>query len=144
METQAVSLLLVDDDEIDCELIIRSLRKVNVANPVLIAVDGEEALAILRGANGSPGLARPYIVILDWNMPRMNGGEFLDELRKDDQLKDDVVFVLTTPSSKAGIAAVHKEAISGYIVKDRAGTDFVRLVETIDTFWRVVEQPSEC
>ena len=141
METQTVNLLVVDDDEVDRELIVRGLRKAKIANPVITAVDGVEGLEILRGTETTSGLDYPYIVILDWNMPRMNGAEFLEELRKDDQLKDAVVFVLTTSDSDSDIDAAYTKSVSGYIVKDRAGPDFMRLVELLDAYWRVVELP---
>ena len=141
METQTVSLLVVDDDEVDRELIVRGLRKAKIANPVITAVDGVEGLEVLRGTETTPGLDYPYIVILDWNMPRMNGAEFLEELRNDDRLKDAVVFVLTTSGSDSDIAAAYTKSVSGYIVKDRVGPDFIRLVELLDAYWRVVELP---
>lgn len=134
-------LLVVDDDEVDRELILRSFQKAKIANPVVTAVDGAEALEILQGAPGRPKLPRPYIVILDWRMPRMNGHEFLDRVRADSELRDSVIFVLTTSSAEADIAAAYNHSVSGYIVKERAGQDFMKLIDLLNAYWRVVELP---
>src|SRR5690606_24646767 len=94
MQPNEVTVLLVDDDDVDVEAVRRAFRKAKIANPVEVARDGLEALKMLRG--GSPGRAvsKPYIIILDLNMPRMDGIEFLNELRTDPEHHDAVVFVL--------------------------------------------------
>lgn len=136
-----ISLLIVEDDPVDQEAIIRSLRKMKIANTIRTATDGVKALDVLRGTNGEELLARPRIVILDLNLPRMNGTEFLTELRTDEDLSDTLVFVLTTSVDSADIETAYKHNVAGYLVKQRVGADFVRLVELIETFWRVIELP---
>lgn len=142
METNTVTLLIVDDDDIDRESILRSLRKERITNPVLTAGDGVEALDRLRGTADVAAIGRPVIVILDWKMPRMNGLEFLQELRADDHLRNTIVFVLTTSHDEADILDAYKNLVAGYIVKDSAGRDFIDLVQMLDAYWRVVELPS--
>ncbi len=136
-----VSLLIVEDDPVDQEAIIRSLRKMKIANVIRTASDGVQALDVLRGTNGQETLAKPRIVILDLNLPRMNGSEFLTELRSDESLADTLVFVLTTSVDSSDIETAYKHNVAGYLVKQRVGADFVRLVELLETFWRVIELP---
>ena len=74
----AVRVLLIEDDSIDAEAVERAFRKQRIANPITVARDGVEALSILRGTDGRERLVRPYLILLDLNMPRMNGIEFLE------------------------------------------------------------------
>lgn len=142
MESKTVTLLVVDDDEIDREAIVRSLRKERISNPVKMAGDGVEALELLRGSLAGETVDRPVIVILDWKMPRMNGLEFLEELRADPELRETVVFVLTTSQDEADILDAYQHLVAGYIVKDSAGRDFVNVVHLLEAYWRVVELPA--
>lgn len=137
-----VKLLLVEDDSLDVQAIRRALRKARVANPLHVARDGVEALEMLRG-NGRPALVRPYIILLDLNMPRMNGIEFLSELRDDESLRDSVVFVLTTSDDDQDIMQAYDNLIAGYMVKSKAGEDFIKLIGMLDHYWRIVELPPE-
>ena len=86
MQAQTVHILLVEDDEIDAEQILRSFERMKIANPVTHVLDGIEALSALRGSGGHERLPRPYLVLLDINMARMNGLEFLQHLRDDEEL----------------------------------------------------------
>jgi CheY-like chemotaxis protein len=76
--------------------IVRAFKKAKIANPVSLAHDGIDALEMLRGTNGRERFPRPFLILLDLNMPRMNGIEFLKELRQDDELRKSIVFVMTT------------------------------------------------
>src|SRR3982751_3166509 len=93
---EVVNILVVEDDEIDVESLKRLFSKKDIKNPVHYASNGIEALEIMRGENNHAKVLKPYIVLLDINMPMMNGIEFLKEIRSDENLKDTVVFVLTT------------------------------------------------
>ena len=133
-------MLLVEDDEVDIEAIRRAFRKHGLDNPITVARDGYEALAVLRGT-GAETIGSPYMILLDLNMPRMNGHEFLEEIRSDDKLRDAIVFVLTTSDSEADKAAAYSRMISGYLVKHRVGEEFDALVTLLSSYWKIVEFP---
>jgi CheY-like chemotaxis protein len=139
--SSVVHILLVEDDEVDIEAIRRAFRKHGLSNPISIARDGHEALALLRGETAEK-LGSPYMILLDLNMPRMNGHEFLDELRADDKLCDSIVFVLTTSDSDADKQAAYSRLVSGYMVKHRVGEEFDALVSLLSSYWNIVEFPS--
>jgi CheY-like chemotaxis protein len=117
----ALTLLVVDDDDVAAEAVVRGMRKHALDCPIVIAEDGMAALQILRGQHPTRQIAKPYLVLLDLNMPRMNGLEFLRELRSDGQLRGTVVFVLTTSGSDADRARAYQEFIAGYMVKSGLG-----------------------
>ena len=141
MMTRTVNVLLVEDNEIDRECVLRAFTRHRVVNPVAHASDGLEALDVLRGVDGKAGLPRPYILLLDINMPRMNGIELLRELRADPKLRSTVVFVLTTSSSEQDRMAAYDLNVAGYIIKNDVGPGFIRLVELLQSYWRIVELP---
>lgn len=136
-----VTFFVVDDDEIDRETIVRGLRDLDLPNPIRCARDGVEALEILRGENGAERLAGPYLVLLDLNMPRMNGIEFLEEVRKDPKLHRAIVFVLTTSNASNDRLAAYDRHVAGYVLKARAGLDFQKVLNMLDRYWRYVEFP---
>jgi CheY-like chemotaxis protein len=140
MSTRTVQILLVEDDDVDVMAVRRAFRDQKIVNPITVAKDGLEALDILRG-NGRPSLERPFLILLDLNMPRMNGIELLGELRADPQLKHAIVFVLTTSKADEDKAAAYDKNIAGYIVKADVGQGFVHVVGMLDRYWRVVEMP---
>ncbi|MGB7327710.1 MAG: response regulator [Rubripirellula sp.] len=139
-KTAPVNLLLVDDDDLDVMAIRRALKKARVVNPLFRAKDGLDALAMLRGEL-EPPIARPFLVLLDLNMPRMDGMEFLEALRNDPKLKDSIVFVLTTSDDTRDITKAYENMIAGYMVKSKAGEDFFKLVGMLDHYWKVIEFP---
>jgi CheY-like chemotaxis protein len=143
MSGQNIHILLVEDDEIDAEAIMRGFYAQKIANPFTLVSDGIEALDVLRGTNGMPRLPRPYMILLDINMPRMNGLEFLESVRADPDLAQSVVFVLTTSNRDEDIMAAYNHQIAGYLLKSRAGKDFIDLITLLDSYWRIVEFPSE-
>lgn len=133
-----VTLLLVEDDDIDAMSIERSLRKKKIANPVVRAYDGEEAFRILKS-----GDIEPFIVLLDLQLPRMNGFEFLDKIRADEKLNKSVVFVLTTSKSEADILESYRHSVAGYFVKDEVGESFVNVISMLESYWKIVHLPGE-
>lgn len=139
MTTATVNVLLVEDNEIDREAVQRAFARHHIANPLRTAADGIEALEILRGSERERPLARPYLILLDINLPRMNGLELLRQLRADDKLHSSVVFVLTTSRSDEDKLASYRFNVAGYLVKSGAG--FGGLVEMLDHYWRVNEFP---
>ncbi|MEM9490599.1 MAG: response regulator [Myxococcota bacterium] len=141
MSSKTVHILLVDDDDVDVMAVKRAFRKHRIANPITVARDGIEALAMLREEDGYPSVPRPFIILLDINMPRMNGLQFLEELRGDPAIEDSVIFVLTTSRHDEDRIAAYKRHVAGYIVKTDIGNGFMKLVEMLDSYWRVVELP---
>lgn len=137
-----VNLLLVDDDDVAAEAVVRSLRKHTVDFPVTLARDGIEALEILRKTHPDLSIEKPYIILLDLNMPRMNGFEFLQEIRNDNQLRDSVVFVLTTSDFDADRTRAYQENIAGYMVKLAVGPQFSKLAALLNDYRNVVALPA--
>jgi CheY-like chemotaxis protein len=137
----SVTILMVDDDRVDAMAIKRSVRKLKIANSMIAARDGIEALEHLRGENGHEKVRSPLLVLLDLNMPRMGGIEFLEELRRDPLLESTLVFVLTTSSSAEDRARAYAKNVAGYILKYRAGQDFQDAIRMLERYWRVIEFP---
>lgn len=138
---KTVEVLLVEDDEIDAEALKRAFQKQKIANPIIVAEDGIEALKILRGEGNGP-VHKPHVILLDLNLPRMNGIEFLEELRADEDLRQSVVFVLTTSDDDRDVLAAYDNQVAGYMVKSRVGEDFVDMINMLDCYWRVIELPT--
>ena len=141
MKTEPLQVLLVEDDEIDVEAVRMAFEEQRILNPIRIACDGIEALEILRGENGQEKIDPPYLILLDINMPRMNGFEFLDVLRADPNLRKAVVFVLTTSADDEDKMRAYDRNVAGYIVKTKAGSGFLDAVRMLDHYWRIVELP---
>lgn len=136
-----VNILLVDDDDVAAESVVRSLRKHTVDFPVTLARDGIEALEILRGIHPDLSVEKPYLILLDLNMPRMNGFEFLQEIRNDKQLHDSIVFVLTTSDADSDKSRAYHENIAGYMVKSTVGPQFAKLAALLDNYRSTVALP---
>jgi CheY-like chemotaxis protein len=134
-------ILLVEDDYVDAQHIMRSFQQHKVANPVTHVIDGVDALNILRGEVGYTRLPRPYIILLDINMPRMNGLEFLQALRRDPELKRSVVFILTTSISDEDIMAAYNAQIAGYLLKSKVGEDFLEFIKLLNMYQVIIEMP---
>lgn len=137
-KSKEVTLFLVEDDDVDATNIKRSFTKKKISNPIVRACDGAQALEMLR--NGS--VPSPFIILLDLRMPRMDGLEFLGHLRADTKLCNTVVFILTTSMDEEDIAASYKEHIAGYFVKDETGERFLKIVDLLDGYWKVVHLPT--
>jgi len=141
MKCDTMNILLVDDDKVDVMNVKRAFKKNNVSNPLHVAENGIEALSMLRG-NGNPELRlRPKIILLDLNMPRMNGIDFLKELRTDPDLKSISVIVLTTSNEERDIVAAHDLNVSGYILKPVEFDNFVAAIKTLKLYWTLNELP---
>lgn len=138
-----VNVLLVEDNDVDIEGIQRAFARHQIRNPVVVAKDGLQALDRLRGEGGNPPLERPYMILLDLNLPRMDGIEFLEELRQDPSLRDSVVFVLTTSRSIEDKIASYDFNVAGYMVKGEVGESFAGMVDLLDRYWKVNEFPPE-
>jgi CheY-like chemotaxis protein len=138
---KALSILLVEDDDGDAKAIQRAFTKAKIANTIVRAVDGIEALDILRGTNGKTKPPTPSILLVDLNMPRMNGIQLVKALREDEALRHTIVFILTTSKHDQDKIAAYALNVAGYVFKQRAGEDFLNLVDLVDHYWRIVEMP---
>lgn len=138
--TQPVRILLIEDDEVDAMAVERAFRKNRILNEIVRARDGLEGLEKLQELRSAPG-STGVIVLLDLNMPRLNGIQFLEKMRTDPQLKGTVVFVLTTSEDDRDKAAAYDNFVAGYMVKSHVGRDFLNLMTMLDAYWRVVEFP---
>ncbi len=139
--SRIVTILLVEDDDIDAEAVTRSLTKRRLANPVVRARNGREALDILKGRKDGVEVRAPFIILLDLNMPVMNGLEFLAAVRADPELHSAVVMVLTTSNAERDRKAAYEHNVAAYILKARAGLEFEAALELVDCYWRYVEFP---
>lgn len=139
--SKAVNILLVDDDQVDVMAVRRAFKRAKIANPISVAHDGLEALQMLRGEGDHDKIGSPYIILLDLNMPRMTGLEFLDELRDDPVLRSSIVFILTTSADDRDKTAAYEKFVAGYMVKSNVGEDFLNMIGMLDAYWKVVEFP---
>ncbi|QPB82755.1 response regulator [Pseudoalteromonas rubra] len=139
IDANQVTLFVVEDDDIDYMTIKRSFKKMKIVNPLVRAKDGQEALEQLE-ANM---IRLPFIMLLDLQMPRLSGLELLGKLRDSAQLKDTVVFVLTTSADERDIFDSYQHNVAGYFVKDEVGREFLEVLSLLDGYWRIVHMPGE-
>jgi len=141
MKDDTVNILLVEDDEVDVMNVQRAFKKNHVKNELYVAGNGLEALAMLRGDGVEIIIPRPKIILLDINMPRMNGIEFLTELRMDPEFKSISVFVLTTSNDDNDRIAAYDLNVAGYILKPVELDNFIEAVATLNLYWTLTELP---
>lgn len=141
MSGSLVHVLLVEDNAVDQEAVRRAFERHRIANPIHVANDGVDALECLRGAAGRAQLPRPYLILLDLNMPRLGGIDMLRRLRADPVLHDSIVFILTTSRRDEDIVASYDLNVAGYMVKSEVGAEFTRLTRLLDHYWGVVQFP---
>jgi len=125
------SILLVDDDELDTISVQRTLKKSDTPYTLYTAFNGKDALAMLKDANQP---ISPDVILLDLNMPKMNGIEFLKVLRNDESLKDIKVFIMTTSGETIDRAITEQLGISGYIIKPLGYNDNNKKINSMDAF----------
>jgi CheY-like chemotaxis protein len=135
VRNKVVTILLVEDDEVDVKALHWAFDKLKIANPVLVARDGVAALEML------PQISRPYLVITDINMPRMNGIELLRKIRVTPEYRDSIVFVLTTSNDEQDKIDAYNLNVAGYMLKSDMGTSFSRAIALIENYWKVIEFP---
>jgi CheY-like chemotaxis protein len=142
LDPQTAQLLHVEDDDLCLIGLYRAFEAAKITNPISFAHDGIDALAMLRGTDGRARLPRPFIILLDLNMPRMGGIEFLKELRKDDDLRKSTVFVMTTSDADEDKVNAFNLGVAGYILKSNPANAFLEATALLDTYWRVSEFPA--
>ena len=136
MDNRVTNILLVEDDDIDVMNIRRAFEKANLQNPLFHAGDGLVALEMLR-SDAIPRDRR--LVLLDLNMPRMSGIEFLAELRADPELRHTSVVVLTTSDAERDRVEVYNFHVAGYLLKPVRFVSFVEIMSTLNRYWTLNE-----
>lgn len=137
-----INILLVEDDEVDVMNVRRAFKKGHITNPLYVAGNGIEALAMLRGDEQLPQIpSERRLILLDLNMPKMNGIEFLAELRTDSQLKHTPVVVLTTSSEDRDRVSAYDFNVAGYLLKPITFTTFVEVMTTLNQYWALCQMP---
>lgn len=139
--SSSMNILLVEDNDLDVEILKRGLKRLGASGSLVRARDGLEALDVLRQDVTARDLPRPYVILLDINMPRMNGHEFLEALRTTDDIRDARVFVFTTSDSKKDVATAYRNNANGYIVKPNSSTELQNVLEALQQFLDICEDP---
>lgn len=143
MISELKRILLVEDDPRDVELILAALGEYNLANEVVVACDGEEALDYLYNRSkfhGRPG-GNPAVVLLDLKIPKVSGMEVLNQMRQDERLKITPVVVLTSSREEKDWVESYKLGVNAYVVKPVDFHDFVEAVKELGVFWAVINEP---
>ena len=143
MAAELKRILLVEDDPRDVELILEALGDYNLANEVIVASDGEEALDYLYGRGKFKGRSNgnPAVVLLDLKLPKVNGMEVLKQVRSDEQLKMVPVVILTSSREERDWIESYKLGVNAYVVKPVDFHEFVDAVKDLGVFWAVVNEP---
>ena len=137
IKAETVTVFLIEDDDIDAEAIERAFAAAKLANPLIRARNGRDALAMLQQGQ----VPQPCVILLDINMPRMNGHAFLEALRNDKTYKHLIVFILTTSKNDEDKCKAYKKHVAGYMVKEEVGDEFMRMISMLDSYWKVVHLP---
>lgn len=139
-----MNILLVEDNDVDAAILMRSLRKMGAKGTVVRARDGIEALEILENDRIEKTMPDPYAILLDINMPRMNGHEFLSALRQNNHVAHAHarVFVFSTSDCPADVARAYRNNICGYIVKPDSLSELTAKMSTLRQFWEACAHPS--
>ena len=137
-----MNIFLVEDNDLDVEILKRGLRKIKSTATLVCAKDGIEALQLLEEDQIQHKIPRPFAILLDINMPRMNGHEFLEALHTADGLCDAQVIVFTTSDSKKDVDLAYRNNATGYIVKPNSTSELAAILETLQKFWALCEIPS--
>ena len=135
---KTLNILLVEDDQVDVMNVTRAFARNKIANPLFVAADGIEALEMLR-SGAVPRDRR--LILLDLNMPRMSGIEFLRELRADPELHSTPVVVLTTSDDERDKVNAYDLNIAGYLLKPVTFINFVEVMAALNKYWTLVELP---
>lgn len=139
--TQDVSMLIVDDDEVCQMLVERAVGDCARPFKLVAARDGVEALEILQYDGHAPRIRRPFVILLDLRMPRMDGIEFLKVLRNDPVLRDAIVFVLTTSEQDCDIKSAYQLNVAGYLVKPPNYSLFKDMIIMLEQYCSLVVLP---
>ena len=131
-------ILLVEDDNIDAMTVKRAMKDLRVPNPLVHQINGEEALKYLKGEDNH----KPCVILLDLNMPKMNGIEFLRVIKADDKLKRIPAIVLTTSKDDQDRVQTFQLNVAGFIVKPVDYLKFVEAMKIVNLYWTLSELPN--
>ena len=136
-------ILLVEDDPKDVELTLTGLAEYNLANEVVVARDGEEALDYLyrRGNHERRANGNPAVMLLDLKLPKVNGFEVLEQVRADENLKLIPVVILTSSHEERDLFKSYKLGVNAYVVKPVDFHQFVNAIKEVGVFWAVINEP---
>lgn len=138
---QTMNIFLIEDNDLDAEFLCRGLKEIETNGSLIRARDGIEALEMLTRDEGiSPDLF-PFLILLDINMPRMNGHEFLYTLRKTKEIAAAPVVVFTTSNNKKDISTAYQKNVSGYFVKPTSYADLKDVLATLQGYWNSCAYP---
>lgn len=141
-KVKAVQFMIVDDDEISVMAIKRSMKTLNIVNPIVVCKDGIDALDVLRNSIDEYNNLPPFIISLDLSMPRMGGLEFLEQIRGDEVFKKLIIFVLTSSDAPDDVASAYEKNIAGYIVKENPTETFRDALAMLKDYAQLVVLPT--
>lgn len=143
MSTKIHTILHIEDDDIDSMVMGRAFKTLDIPHQLLRARDGLDALNLLKGEKGYEKLSSlPGIIIMDLNMPRMNGLEFLQKIRSDEDLRHLCVYVITTSNDESDKKEAFRYNVAGYILKPVDLERFIKVLSALNKFWSVCQFPS--
>src|SRR5215813_4939969 len=136
-------ILLVEDDPKDVELSLTALEEYNLANEVVVARDGEEALDFLyrRNAFSTRSHGNPAVMLLDLKLPKVDGLEVLEQIRSDEKLRMIPVVVLTSSHEERDMVASYRLGVNAYVVKPVDFHEFVNAIRELGIFWAIINEP---
>ncbi|MGL5083921.1 MAG: response regulator [Microcoleaceae cyanobacterium] len=142
-DDRIINVLLVEDDQVDVMNVQRAFKKGQITHPLYIAGNGLEALEMLRGSDDRLPVvpAERRLILLDLNMPKMNGIEFLEALRADAKLRQTPVVVLTTSNEYQDRVNAYNFNVAGYLLKPLTFSTFVEVMTTLNNYWALCEMP---
>lgn len=138
MKNSKIEILLVEDDKVDVLTLKRAFKDLNIINKLTVCENGLEALSYLKNSNNTI----PGIILLDINMPKMNGLEFLRERQKETKIKSIPVVVLTTSKAEQDKIESFNLGVAGYMIKPLDYLQFIEVVRTINLYWTLSEMPN--
>ncbi len=131
------SILLIEDDQVDALTVKRAFKELNIENNLVVVSNGEQAFDYLKSNKNNPGY-----ILLDLNMPRQNGIEFLKLIKKDIRLKKIPIIVLTTSTEESDLMECYNLSVAGYMIKPVNYKKFVEIINAINTYWNLSELPA--
>lgn len=138
---EAVNILMVEDNDVDVMMFHRAMKKSENTSKLTRARDGVEALEILSNLHSADPPLDPYVILLDINMPRMNGHDFMRKLRANKEIANSRVVVVTTSDDPKDIGLAYEQHASGYVIKPDSIAEMVNVINRLHQYWRICESP---